>query len=59
MVYHVPTNAEGRIEWSEALTNCLPRACLSKAASITCLAAGGEIVSSSVAPWFAKSIWKQ
>ena len=40
-------------------TSCLPCPCRSKAASITCLAAGGELESSKTAPSIAKSITKK
>ena len=38
-----------------ALTSCLPRLCRSKAASMTCLTAGGELDRSSFAPCIAIS----
>lgn len=41
------------------LTSCLPRPCQLKAASTTCLAAGGELESSNSAPWIAKGVQKQ
>lgn len=37
--------------YSDVLTSCLLCRCWSKAALTTCLAAGGEVERSNVAPW--------